>query len=296
MSNNRSPLLEALSKVAGGSSSTDTRTGLYTNCGSQSQCSSSSSIGLDADVVPVRVSPTLAGSPRLTYLRTLSGRMVNAGLAPLEPPLDHLRNRVPSMPLAPVSSVLPEPGDQSKASSAGIIFTLWNTMMGSTLLVMPYTFQQAGWLLALVLSVVCAVVSQGTCSLILQYAEGMMITDPSAEFADLAQQHFGQVGRLLAFLTGNIVVLGAAVAMHGYMATVLSQLIRLPPAHGGFCTADAHAGVNGTSVVGGLPPQHESPCLAPLLHAWPPVTATAPAPILVLAVLVVTFPLVRDVT
>jgi len=69
-----------------------------------------------------------------------------------------------------VSSVLPEPGDQSKASSAGIIFTLWNTMMGSTLLVMPYTFQQAGWLLALVLSVVCAVVSQGTCSLILQYA------------------------------------------------------------------------------------------------------------------------------
>ena len=109
-------------------------------------------------------------------------------------------------------------------------------MMGSTLLVMPYTFQQAGWLLALILSIACAVISQFTCGLILDYA-GPMMHDPSAEFADLAHHHYGELGRLLAFLTGNLVVMGAAVAMHGYMSTVLAHLIAFSPAHGGFCTA-----------------------------------------------------------
>lgn len=181
-----------------------------------------SSIGLDADVVPVRVEGIASSSsPRLSYLRVLSGQMVNAGLAPLEPPPSLLRESVPSLPLAPVSGVLPEPGAGQQAGSAGIIFTLWNTMMGSTLLVMPYTFQQAGWLLAMVLSILCAIISHYTCALILRYAQGMM-ADPSAEFADLAHAHFGEVGRLLAFLTGNVVVLGAAVAMHGYTATVLA--------------------------------------------------------------------------
>ena len=51
-----------------------------------SSVSSVDSIGLSGDVVPVHThrSPTM--SPRLTYLRMLSGRMVSAGLAPLEPP------------------------------------------------------------------------------------------------------------------------------------------------------------------------------------------------------------------
>ena len=35
-----------------------------------------------------------------------------------------------------------------------------------------------------------------------------MMADPSAEFADLALAHFGEVGRLLAFLTGNLAALG----------------------------------------------------------------------------------------
>jgi len=211
----------------------------------ESPFSSTSSIGLSADVVPVsNLSDSFTSSPRLSYLRALSGRMVTVGLPPLEPPAQIRSHPVlPFVPGATGSSILPmlrmsesHPTQEGghKVSSIGIIFTLWNTMMGSTLLVMPYTFQQAGWLLALVLSMLCAVIAQFTCGLILTYAEGMM-ADPSAEFADLARLHFGQLGRLLAFLTGNVVVMGAAVAMHGYSANVLEQLVEKSPAHGGFC-------------------------------------------------------------
>lgn len=147
-----------------------------------SPCSSSSSIGLSADVVPVtNLSSSATSSPRLSYLRALSGRMVTVGLPPLEPPPQYSAHPVlPFVPGATGSSILPmlrmsvshqsqESGGGHKVSSVGIIFTLWNTMMGSTLLVMPYTFQQAGWLLALVLSMVCAVIAQFTCGLILTY-------------------------------------------------------------------------------------------------------------------------------
>ena len=291
------PLLDAMQKASGsGGEGGGTSNGA--NCtirpGASSACSSTSSIGLDADVVPVRMASPGQGSPRLSYLRMLSGRMVNAGLEPLEPPAS-FRERLPTLPLAPMSGVLADPSAGQKAGSVGIIFTLWNTMMGSTLLVMPYTFQQAGWLLALALSLFCAIFSHFTCALILKYSEGLM-ADPSAEFADLAHLHFGAVGRLLAFLTGNVVVLGAAVAMHGYTATVLSHLIAFSPEHGGFCSASASDFVQRVAGLGGAPQPPRpapgvSPCLAPLNDVWPPVHEHAPNPILVIAVLIVMFPL-----
>ena len=123
-----------------------------------------------------------------------------------------------------------------KAGSTGIVFTLWNTMMGSTLLVMPYTFHAAGWLLSLGLSVVSGVLAQHTCGLVLFHAESLM-ADESAEFADFAELHLGRFAKWLTFLSGNVVVLGAAAAMHIYMRTVLEHLVGYPPAHGGFCYA-----------------------------------------------------------
>ena len=177
-----------------------------------SSVSSIESIGLSADVVPAHMhrSPTM--SPRLTYLRTLSNRMVSAGLNPLEPPPGLVEPPTFFPPVRMTFGSMPDLAN--KANSMGIVFTVWNTMMGSTLLVMPYTFNEAGWLLALILSVVCAATMRYTGGLILYYAEGLM-ADPAAEFADLARLHFGRAGHLLAFATGNFVVLAAAVDGRG---------------------------------------------------------------------------------
>ena len=56
------------------------------------------------------------------------------------------------------------------ASDASIIFTVWNTMMGSTLLVMPFCFAISGWALGLALMALVAVVSKYTTSIILRRA------------------------------------------------------------------------------------------------------------------------------
>lgn len=294
--------------------------GVTESMANEDPMSSTSSIGLSGDVVPVHIPQDSFSrrSPRLNYLRVLSGRMVAAGLEPLEPP-----PQLVYAPPASVSGVLPAMrGDGSqKAGSIGMIFSLWNTMMGSTLLVMPYTFWEAGWLLALLLSISGALIAQFSCSLILHYAQGMM-ADPSAEFADLARLHFGEAGRFIAFFSGNFVVLGAAVAMHGYMANVLAHLIAYPPAHGGFCTAAAANAIGSVvtyvnsavelppppssqqpdllQVLAGSapPPPHGprpssgvSPCLKPLLDIWPAIHPHVPPPVLVCAVLIITLPL-----
>ena len=59
---------------------------------------------------------------------------------------------------SPQASEAPPPATKGSGSAA-LVFVLWNTMMGSTLLVMPSCFRESGWLLGLVLAVLCAGVS-----------------------------------------------------------------------------------------------------------------------------------------
>ena len=52
---------------------------------------------------------------------------------------------------SPQASEAPPPATKGSGSAA-LVFVLWNTMMGSTLLVMPSCFRESGWLLGLVLA------------------------------------------------------------------------------------------------------------------------------------------------
>ena len=89
---------------------------------------------------------------------------------------------------SPQASEAPPPATKGSGSAA-LVFVLWNTMMGSTLLVMPSCFRESGWLLGLVLAVLCAGVSQYTCGVVLLH--GMRLPDPQAEVADLAHAQVG---------------------------------------------------------------------------------------------------------
>ena len=175
--------------------------------------SRASSIGLSDAPVPVTPLSPAVGSEaehlsfRLSYYRTLTGRMGYADRALLEPPAGVLQ----AATIATLAAIVPR-GEGGKTGSAGLIFTIWNTMMGSTLLVMPYTFNESGWALGLFLSAFCAMVAQFTCGLILKYGATMMM-DPTKEMSDLAGVHYGAVGYGLTLAVGNFVVLGAACAM-----------------------------------------------------------------------------------
>ena len=191
-----------------------------------------SSIGVTS-TLPVPVEQASFGpllDSKLSYYRTLSRNM--------NPSMQSLL-QAPDQVLEDAAQVMLIGGKQGQAGSLAIIFTLWNTMMGSTLLVMPYGFQQVGWLLGLVLSIVTAIISKFSCSLILKY--GIATMGPSAEFADLAQEHLGRVGWGASLFASIFVVLGAACAMHLYMVHALSQLVTLPLSAGGTGLASAES-------------------------------------------------------
>lgn len=184
--------------------------------------SSSASIGLsDEAIQPVIVSYGLALDRRLSYYRTLSGSGPGASL--LEPP--------PAVLQAATAALLIWVKPGSQASSASIIFTLWTTMMGSTLLVLPYCFHLVGWLLGAVIALACAGVSQRTSMIIIKH--GMELKSQSAEFADLAEVYLGRAGWNTALTTSVFVLLGAATAMHQYLSSSLLQLIEDGTKEGG---------------------------------------------------------------
>jgi len=132
-----------------------------------------------------------------------------------------------------------QPPAHTRTGSAGIIFTLWNTMMGSTLLVMPHIFHTTGWLLATIISIVVCSLATHTANLLLGHAKGLM-ADESSEICDLAALHLGRTAKWVTFFTGVFVLVGASCAMHAYSRTSLSHLVALAPDHGGFCTAAPH--------------------------------------------------------
>ena len=106
------------------------------------------------------------------------------------------------------------------------------------------------WVLGLFLCVVCAAASYVTCTYVLEHGKEIM-NNPSAEFADFAAEHLGRLGwylhpiasydrsqrmvtytttpldvRYATFIASVVVLLGAAAAMHGYMATSLQELLQ----------------------------------------------------------------------
>ena len=178
-----------------------------------SMCSTVSSIGVSAEAEAINHAPRSLGpllDNKLRYYRTLSRRMESpADALLLDPPIAVVEAGLQRALL--LGSARP-----GAAGSLSIIFTVWNTMMGSTLLVMPYGFATSGWLLGAGLCAFCAVVSKYTCSLVLSY--GFAMPDGSAEFADLARTHFGRGGWAVAIAASLLVVLGAACAMHGCAA------------------------------------------------------------------------------
>jgi sodium-coupled neutral amino acid transporter 9 len=152
----------------------------------------------------------------------------------------------------PHGSIRAGSGRQNRTGSAGIVFTLWNTMMGSTLLVMPNIFWQSGWVMCTLVSVIVASLATHTAGLVLHHAEGLM-ADESAELGDLAALHFGKTAKWITFITGSGVLIGAATAMHCYARTVLEHLVEYGPEQGGLCFAAGHEDADG-----------EGPCAAAL--------------------------------
>eukprot|EP00164_Ancoracysta_twista_P003495 GFYU01004664.1.p1 GENE.GFYU01004664.1~~GFYU01004664.1.p1 ORF type:complete len:544 (+),score=136.62 GFYU01004664.1:244-1875(+) len=106
-----------------------------------------------------------------------------------------------------------------KQSSFTIIFSIWNTMVGSSLLSIPWGFGQAGLVGGVLLAVGTAFLSYYTCYLILKH--GKLYHD----FSDMCTEYLGPRSQYVAIFFSCLVLSGALIAYNILMADSLYSVV-----------------------------------------------------------------------
>ncbi|KAJ1349136.1 hypothetical protein KIN20_004590 [Parelaphostrongylus tenuis] len=110
-----------------------------------------------------------------------------------------------------------------KQSSFVTIFSLWNTMMGTSLLAMPWALQQAGLFWGIFLMLAMALLCFYTASLVLNSPQGLSIgMDPvMIEFSDVCRYFLGKSGEYLSVTFSVVVLLGGIMVYWVLMSNFL---------------------------------------------------------------------------
>lgn len=116
--------------------------------------------------------------------------------------------------------VIPKESDE-KQSSLVTIFSIWNTMMGTSLLSIPWAIDQAGFALAIVLLVVMAGLCLYSCYLIIRCAEETARQGDVLEFSDICKKYLGKPGEFIAILFSVAANAGGAIVFWVLMSSFL---------------------------------------------------------------------------
>jgi len=116
--------------------------------------------------------------------------------------------------------IVPKESDE-KQSSLVTIFSIWNTMMGTSLLSIPWAVNQAGFVLAIILLILMAGICLYSCYLILKCAEETAKRGELLEFSDICRKHLGKPGELIAVLFSLAAIAGSAIVFWVLMSNFL---------------------------------------------------------------------------
>ncbi|KAF0687638.1 Aste57867_20622 [Aphanomyces stellatus] len=105
-------------------------------------------------------------------------------------------------------------------STWSTVFSIWNTMIGSTLVALPYGFSCSGVLLGIGIVILVGVICCYTCNLVVYYGRDF------ADFGDLTQYHFGKRAQVLTLSVSVFVLLGACIAYHVLMKQCAYTVVR----------------------------------------------------------------------
>eukprot|EP00123_Amoebidium_parasiticum_P004425 comp15731_c0_seq1/m.12924 comp15731_c0_seq1/g.12924 ORF comp15731_c0_seq1/g.12924 comp15731_c0_seq1/m.12924 type:complete len:545 (-) comp15731_c0_seq1:2-1636(-) len=121
------------------------------------------------------------------------------------------------IPLSP-----PEPGKpRPKQSSIITIFSLWNTLMGSSLLTMSWAIQQAGFVLGIVLMPLVGSMCLYTCILILRLGKHYRFVENGIDWSDIVGRNLGRWGEGLNTFFSVFTLLGACMVYWVLMSNFL---------------------------------------------------------------------------
>ncbi|KAL6049282.1 Sodium-coupled neutral amino acid transporter 9 [Balamuthia mandrillaris] len=115
-------------------------------------------------------------------------------------------------------SSLSGPAEKGKyQSSLTTIFSIWNTMMGSSLLALPWGFSESGFLLGLLTIFGIGFLCFYSCYLIVKNGQGY------DDFIDLAKKYLGRAGTVVGFTSSVLVLVGALIAFDILMSDSLYE-------------------------------------------------------------------------
>lgn len=115
----------------------------------------------------------------------------------------------------------PERGEQS---SFVTIFAIWNTMMGTSLLSMPWAIAQAGFLAGILLIIAIGGLCLYTAYRVLSSPRLLYHAGEHVEFPEICRQLLGKWGERLSFAFSMLPLLGATIVFWVLMSTFLSNV------------------------------------------------------------------------
>jgi sodium-coupled neutral amino acid transporter 9 len=133
---------------------------------------------------------------------------------------------------APPPHVLPaslygiKSGPGHTQSSVTTVLSIWNTMIGSTLIALPYGFSESGMILGFGVCIFMGSISFYTCTLVIRH--GLDLPD----FNDYVALFFGKRGSYIGLSFSIMILLGVLMAFHILMTENLYQVVKqLLPDH-----------------------------------------------------------------
>ncbi|KAF5901924.1 sodium-coupled neutral amino acid transporter 9, partial [Clarias magur] len=142
--------------------------------------------------------------------------------------------------LAPPDHVIPEPeeifvysplgtafkvqGGEGTVKNPSIvtIFAIWNTMMGTSILSMPWGIKQSGFTLGIIILILMGLITLYCCYRILKSPKSIPYVDTSDwEFPDVCKYYFGRFGQWSSLLFSMVSLIGAMVVYWVLMSNFL---------------------------------------------------------------------------
>ncbi|XP_075885357.1 neutral amino acid transporter 9 [Nelusetta ayraudi] len=113
-------------------------------------------------------------------------------------------------------------GDASKNPSIITIFAIWNTMMGTSILSIPWGIKQAGFTLGIIILVVIGLLMLYCCYIVLKSRKAIPCVDTTDwEFPDVCKYYFGKFGQWSSLVFSMVSLIGAMVVYWVLMSNFL---------------------------------------------------------------------------
>ncbi|XP_053501345.1 sodium-coupled neutral amino acid transporter 9 [Ictalurus furcatus] len=110
----------------------------------------------------------------------------------------------------------------AKNPSIVTIFAIWNTMMGTSILSMPWGIKQSGFTLGIIILILMGLLTLYCCYRILKSTKSIPYIDTSDwEFPDVCKYYFGRLGQWSSLLFSMVSLLGAMVVYWVLMTNFL---------------------------------------------------------------------------